>query len=290
MQRLSVSEVTTRDWTFFDDVRQYAAYGINSIGVWRNKIEYTDFECEPKLDYEIVAAHLQDMRMNVSSLTWAGGFTGSCGQTFCDAIDDARTAIYNAYMIGAGCLIIYPGAANGHTKNHALSNIRAALQTLLPYAKDLGIRLGIEPISTRKNPWSFIGNFQDHLDFVRSFNDQQLGLVLDLYHVGQNRRLLHTLEDIKDEIALVQLADTKAANPIDKEKSGAFLDNARCLLGEGNIMIQQWLKKLSEIEYRGEFEIELHGELLSDVDSNERLRHTCDYLLEIPVAAELLKA
>lgn len=288
MQRLSVSELTTRDWTFFDDVRHYAASGINSIGIWRHKIEFNDCDYET-LDYEIVAAHLQDMRMDVSSLTWAGGFTGSCGQTFHEAIKDARDALYNAYMIGAKCLIINPGALNGHTYNHALANLRSALQHLLPIARDLGIRLVLEPVSTRRNPWTFIGDFEQHLNFVRSFNDQQLGIVLDLYHVGQNRRILHDLEDIKDEIALVQLADTKTTTLSDKINAGYRPDNARCLLGDGNIRIHRWLNKLSEIGYQGAFEIELHGEMVEEVDSTERLRHTCDYLMEIPVAAELLK-
>lgn len=288
MQRLSVSELTTRDWTFFDDVRRYAASGINSIGVWRQKIEFNDPD-NATLDYEIVAAHLQDMGMSVSSLTWAGGFTGSCGQSFSEAIADARAALYNAYMIGAECLIINPGAQNGHTLNHALSNVRSALQHLLPIARDLGVRLALEPVSTRNNPWSFVGDFQEHLNFVRSFENDQLGIVLDLYHSGQSRRLLNDLENIKDEIALVQLADTKTTTSTDKLNAGLRPDNARCLLGHGNIRIHQWLNRLAEIDYQGSFEIELHGETIEDVAPSDRLSHTCNYLMEIPVAAELLK-
>ncbi|MFH1927352.1 MAG: hypothetical protein ABIK79_04140, partial [Chloroflexota bacterium] len=37
-RRLSVSEITTRDWTLEEDVRHYAALGFDGIGVWMDKL------------------------------------------------------------------------------------------------------------------------------------------------------------------------------------------------------------------------------------------------------------
>ena len=111
-----------------------------------------------------------------------------------------------------------------------------------------------------------------------------MGLVLDLFHVGTDLRLLRSLAEIKKEIALVQLSDTAG-------QSGEIgvNGNLRCLLGEGIIPIQSWVNNLTEIGYDGAYEVEVHGELLTNVSPWKRLKHTCGYLREIPVAAQLLR-
>ena len=96
MRRLSVNEVTTCGLSYFEDMQQFSKLGINSIGIWRQKIE-TDALDRP-LDYQTVATDLQSNDMTASSLGWAGGFTGSCGKTFCDSVDDARDAIYDCLL------------------------------------------------------------------------------------------------------------------------------------------------------------------------------------------------
>ena len=283
MRRLSVNGATTCGLNYFEDMQQFSKLGISSIGIWRQKIESNAHD--RPLDYEIVATDLQSNDMTASSLGWAGGFTGSCGKTFCDAVDDARDAIYDAYMVGAECVIINPGSQNGHTHKHARNNLSKAIDSLLPVATDLGIRLAIEPVTTRSNPWSFLGDFQSHLDFVRSFSSANFGLVLDLFHVGTDLRLLRSLAEIKKEIALVQLSDCAGHQSGERGASG----NSRCLLGEGVIPIQSWVNNLTEIGYDRAYEVEVHGELLTNVSPWERLKHTCGYLRAIPVAAQLLR-
>ena len=283
MRRLSVNGVTTCGLSYFEDMQHFSRLGISSIGIWRQKIE-TDTDDRP-LDYKIVATDLEANDMTASSLSWAGGFTGSCGKTYCDSVDDARDAIYDAYMIGAECLIINPGGQNGHTNKHARNNLSKAIESLLPIATDLGIRLAIEPVTTKHNPWSFLGDFQSHLDFVRSFNNANLGLVLDLYHVGTDLRLLRSLAEIKKEIALVQLSDIAGRRSGERGVNG----NRRCLLGDGIVPIHSWVNNLTDIGYDGAFEVEVHGELLTNVSPWRRLNHTCQYLRAIPVAAQLLR-
>ena len=39
MPKLSVSEITTKNWTFEQDVRGYAAAGLDGIGLWRDKLD-----------------------------------------------------------------------------------------------------------------------------------------------------------------------------------------------------------------------------------------------------------
>ncbi|MEO8499118.1 MAG: sugar phosphate isomerase/epimerase, partial [Planctomycetota bacterium] len=84
MPRLSINELTTYRWTFEEDVEHYQAAGIQSLAVWRHKL--SDFGEEKGIELLI------DSGLAVSSLQWAGGFTGSDGQSHDDSIADARAA------------------------------------------------------------------------------------------------------------------------------------------------------------------------------------------------------
>jgi len=95
-----MSEVTTFRWSFEQDVFNYVAAGYESIGVWRQKL--ADFGEEAGIDL------LAESGLRVSHLLWAGGFTGSDGRTWNEAIDDACQAIRLAGAMNAGCLIVYP--------------------------------------------------------------------------------------------------------------------------------------------------------------------------------------
>ncbi len=276
MKRLSVSEFSTYRWSFYQDVIQFSLLGCNSIGVWRNKVE--DF------GYEEAAQLLHEMQMSVSSLSWAGGFTGSCGLSYKDSIEDAMNAVYQAHMIGADCLVIHPGGQNGHTKNHARRLFRSAINEVLPFAIDLGIRLAIEPVLTPKNPWNFYCDFQSVLNITRMSQPEHIGIVLDLYHLGHEQKILSSLHQFRDRIALVQLSDTKLATQRDKCPN----DDSRCLLGHGSLLIDQWLKRLVEIDYSGAVEIEIHGREVETMEYQDVLRHACEFLKSTQVPVGML--
>ena len=99
MHQLSVSEFSTYRWTFFQDVIKYSNTGYSSIGVWRTKVE--DYGQAEAVDL------IHEMKLNVSSVNWAGGFTGSDGRSFVEAIDDAVDAIRLTSSLQASCLDIF---------------------------------------------------------------------------------------------------------------------------------------------------------------------------------------
>src|SRR5271167_1707219 len=106
MPRISINEMTTYHWSLLEDVIGYQAAGIRSIGVWRRKL--CDFGEERGIEL------LRESGLNVSSFSSAGGFTGSDGQTFREAVDDALDAVRLAADIRAGCLVVVTGGRAGH--------------------------------------------------------------------------------------------------------------------------------------------------------------------------------
>ena len=211
------------------------------MGLWRTKVSDFGFEEAADLLYE--------MQMSVSSLSWAGGFTGSDGNTFKLSVEDGIEAVYQAHMIGADKLIVHPGGRNGHTESHAMRLVKSGFAELAPFAQDLGVQLLLEPVSTKQNPWNFITNLDSYLDLLNEFSPSELALVLDLFQIGRDQNFSDNMELYSNRIALVQLADGKFVQD----------DFVRCDLGSGLIPLENWLNRLDSLGYEGQFEIELHG-------------------------------
>ena len=207
------------------------------------------------------------MKMSVSSVHWAGGFTGD-GQTFAASIEDAIEAIQLASRMEASCLVIHPGARNGHTTKHDLRLFDSALNRLVPIASDYGVKLVLEPIPAKqKSPWTFIENFEETLAILDRYSSRHLGLVLDLHHVGFLPNVIERLDQFVDRIELVQLADRDLAD-----------QNAHRLpLGQGQLPFVAWLSRLQQLGYAGLFELEVHGRAMDGIDYYSMLNATREF-------------
>ena len=90
-------------WSLQSDLAAYRRAGVQAIGVWSPKL--TEF------DEERGIGMIHDSGMSVSSLSWAGGFTGDHEISFDDAIDDALEMIRLAASIGAKSLVMLSGGS-----------------------------------------------------------------------------------------------------------------------------------------------------------------------------------
>lgn len=266
MHQLSVSEFSSYRWSFFQDIVKFANLGFNSVGLWRSKV--ADF------GFEKAAELIDEMQISVSSLSWAGGFTGSEGTSHRDAIEDAIEAVYQAHMVGADKLIVHPGARNGHTETHAMRLLKQALNEITPIACDLEVTLLLEPTVAVKSPWSFISSIGNYAEILSEYPKSELGLVLDLFHIGCNQEMATQIPNLIDRIKLVQLADGRF-------NAGEF---SRCELGQGIIPIEGWMESLANYEYEGDFEIELHGYEFENTDYATVLNNTRDFVTEVSMA------
>ena len=156
MVRLSMNELTTFRWPFDEDVRHYAAAGFDAIAVWRQKV--SDFGEEKAIEL------LEDSPLSVSTLLWAGGFTGSDGRTHTESVEDALEAVQLAGDLKANSLVVYTGSRSGHTHNHAKRLFRHAVEALLPCATECGVTLAIEPMHAGcASAWTFLTDLDETL-------------------------------------------------------------------------------------------------------------------------------
>ena len=251
IDRLSVSEFTTHRWNFCQDVVRYASEGINRIGIWRTKMD--DFDRDEAIDL------LLEMKMNVSSVHWAGGFTGADGRKFVDAVDDGVGAVQLAAQVGADCLIVHPGAQNGHTDRHARRIFCSAIDNLAQAAADYGTRIALEPMPHQpSSSWTFYNRFAEYLDIVSAFDSEYVGLAIDLFHVGHLAEAYDRIPEYVDRLSVVQIADRNISKPHVSQSKGRNVEN-RLIPGEGSVQIDRWIDKLNRHGYRGAYELEVHG-------------------------------
>ena len=233
-RRISICQFSTFKWTLFEDLARYQTHGFDSIGVWRRKVE--DEGCDAAIDA------IYENKMSVSSVQWAGGFTGD-GSSFAEAIEDAIESIEFASRVGADCLIVHPGSRNGHTTSHAMRLLTMALDRLLPVASDYGVQLALEPtLGPTSNPWTFFESFEQTLEVLQKYPAQFLGLALDLYYVGFDSEVYESLAEFGNRISLVQLADRQRESAVAESNR-----KGRLALGEGDLPIKKWLQALYAI-------------------------------------------
>jgi sugar phosphate isomerase/epimerase len=244
MAGLSVNEMTTYRWSFEEDVTHYREAGIEAIGVWRRKL--ADFGEDKGIEL------LSASGLRVSNLLWAGGFTGSDGHSYQESLSDAEEALELAGAMGAGTLVVYSGARNGHTQNHARRLFASALEELLPRAEQANVVMAVEPMHRGcADEWTFLTSLDEALSLVESIDNPYLKLAFDTYHVGHDSQIVDRIASIAPRIGIVHLGDS--ISPPDREQN-------RCCLGEGTLPLSDIVRAFRRAGYQGYFDVELIGE------------------------------
>lgn len=264
MLRLAINELTTYRWTLEQDLESYRQAGINGIGVWRQKL--TDYGVQQGVELVFESG------MEVSSLQWAGGFTGNDGSSHRESIQDGFDAIELAAAIQANCLTTYTGGRGGHTRSHAKRLAVSAIRELANYASDLDVTLAIEPMHRGcGRDWTFLHDLDRSLEFLDAVDCDNVKLLFDTYHFGGRPDILDKIPMLTDRIALVQLGDALGQ---------PFGEQDRCPLGHGELPLQDIVQCLQESGYDGFYEIELLGQQIEVLDYASLLDQSCNAIFD----------
>lgn len=232
--------MTTYRQSFVEDVLNCRAAGIRRIGVWRRKLE--DFGVDRAVEV------LRDHAVAVSSVSWGGGFTGANGLSFDEAVDDTRTAIFQAARLRAHALTIVSGGRAGHIHSHARRLLLDGLAATVEIAAEHRITLALQPMAAEySNEWTFLDSLREALEIVRAFDHPFLGLAVGTCHIWQQDEILELLEASAPCVATVQMSDWTHQRE----------DDRRRLPGEGSVPLQAMVRALQRGGYRGDFEIDV---------------------------------
>lgn len=242
--RVSISELSMMRWDLATEVEALSSLGFGGVSLWRTKLS----------DVGVAEARrlLRRRGIRVSSLQWAGGFTGSDGRTFRESVDDAWDAVRTAAALGCGVLVVHPGCRGGHTLGHAHRLLCEAMERLAPAALDRGVRLAIQPFHPASAAGcGFLTRVSTALEWIDRFDHPGVGLALDLWQFGGEPGLVGLLPDLVDRLAVVKLADREGCPAADRE---------RLPPGEGSLPLESLVGTLVARGYRGWCEYEVVGE------------------------------
>lgn len=258
MPALSINQLTTYRWTVDEDVYFAQRAGFDAIGLWRRKV--ADFGEARTLEL------LADSQLRVSSLGWAGGFTGGDGRSLDESIRDGLAAVGAAERLGAECLIVVAGGQNNHIRPHRNRLFRQALDELLVAAEVADVVLAIKPMHrTCADEWTFQNDLVEALGLVGQYRTPHLKLVYDHYHFPELVDHPALLADLVPQLALVQLGDTRVPHTIEQE---------RCPLGAGVLPVWETVAALRQAGYNGVFDVELMGAEIEAADYQRLLDRT----------------
>jgi sugar phosphate isomerase/epimerase len=249
MFHAAVSQLTAPRWELSEELPRLAARGFDALAVWRHKLS--------DLGPAESRRQLERFGVRVSSVQWAGGFTGGDGRTFEESVADAAEAIEWAAALNSPVVVLHSGCRGGHTRSHARRLLVEAVELLAPRAMHAGVRLAIKPLHrTTASRCSFLTRLVEALELVDILVERRqshacVGLAIDLWHFGDDPDLGSLLPLLVDRTAIVQVADRIGLPTADHERLPA---------GRGTLPLEEVVAAFIDHGYRGDFELDPVGE------------------------------
>jgi len=244
MLHASISEITTLRWDLGREIDHLVRHGFDAIALWRTKVSDDGIDAS--------RSRLQRAGIRVSSLRWAGGFTGCDGRSWRESVSDGHDAIDAAARLGSPTLVVHTGCRGGHTVSHARRLVRDALGTLACHARREGVTLAVKPFhSAIAAGCGLPGGWAAALELVEEFGDPAVGLALDAWQFTHESSFLAALPEITPHLALVHVADGFGAPDPESE---------RLPPGLGGLPLADLVGGLLDAGYDGDIEFDLVGE------------------------------
>lgn len=244
--KLAVNQFTTlHQWTLPQAIEGYARHGVPAIGIVRDKLREVGLPAAVRL----LRAH----RMRVTCYCIGGLLTDSDPGRFQANLAQTKQAIDEAAELSADCVVFVAGGLPQGSKD--LDGARArcleGLDLLLPYAKESGVTLALEPlhpmICASRSCLSTLAQANDWIELLQA--GPELGIVVDVYHVWWDPQLEREIARAAGRIVSFHVCDW-LMNTTDLR-----LD--RGMMGDGVIDIRRIRELVEATGYDGFREVEI---------------------------------
>ena len=189
--------------------------------------------------------------MTVTGLCRGGMFTAADDAGRRAALDDNRRAVDEAAAIGAQCLILVVGALPKGSRDiaDARKQVRDALAALLPYARQAGVPLAIEPLHPMFAADRACVNTLAHANDLCDELGDGAGVAVDTYHVWWDPDLANQIARAGKRILAYHVNDWLVPT------TDLLLD--RGMMGDGVIDLRGIRAMVEATGYRGHCEVEI---------------------------------
>ena len=257
IERLSINQITVKNWSFEQTVDGLARHGIGWLGAWLDPVAEYGVDRAAKL--------LRDNDIRVSSVCRAGFFTGKNP----DGGGLDRTANERAVELTAalGCDVLYLVSGGVRDDLDLVASRQAVtdgIAELVPYAAAAGVRLAVEPLHPMMcAERSVVVTLENSLDIIEQFDSAHVGLAIDTYNVWWDPDLYDAVARAGDRTISYQVCDWLVPQP-----HPTF---GRGVPGTGAIDIPAITRAVDTAGYTGPIEVEIFNERIWATDPDEVL-------------------
>ncbi|MFH8481108.1 sugar phosphate isomerase/epimerase family protein [Streptomyces sp. NPDC018055] len=252
LSRLSLNQETIKQWSLPELAEGCAKAGIGKVGLWRAPVQAYGVERTARL--------IADAGLSVTSLCRGGFFTALDPEERARALDDNRRAVDEAAALSTDTLVLVSGGLPPGSRDlyGARERVADALAELAPYAAERGVRLAIEPLHPMfASDRCVVSTLGQALDIAERFPTEQVGVVVDTYHVWWDDRAPAEIAraGAAGRIHSFQLADWITPLP-----AGVLLGRGQ--LGDGSVDFRAFRREVEAAGFDGPIEVEIFNEAL----------------------------
>ena len=234
----SISQVSTLAASFADDVRAYAAAGVDGIGIWEIKLDDTSLD-------EFHASGLGSATAvpaipSVHPLPLLPG-----PDTVRERVDSLLRSLEVLASYEPAAILCFTGPGDRET---AVRGVREVARE----AERLGLRLAVEPFQAEGiESWSILNTLDDAAQFVEEVGSDAVGIQFDVWHLWNAEDVL---EEIRRHAALV------AGVHVDdwRQPTRGWAD--RVLPGDGAADLPAILGVLEDAGWEGFYDLEIFSD------------------------------
>lgn len=234
--RLSLSEISTVNASFEEDLRAYAAAGFEGIGIWESKLGEGSLEA-----FRASGLRAANCVPGVPSiLPIPGVIPGPADVEERVAALCASMARLAAYEPESVLVLTGPGGPR--------SAVVDGLRRVAEAAREADVRLGLEPVHpSQRELLSTATSIDEALDLLDEAGLDDVGVLVDWYHVWDSPSVIQNLQQHTSRIAGVHVCD----RPADPKRTD------RILPGEGVSRPERLVAALRSAGWDGSLDVEI---------------------------------
>lgn len=204
--RLSLSEISTVSSSYAEDVAAYAAAGFDGIGIWEVKLPGDDTVNRALLRKAGLAASNCVPKVPSFLPLRIPGLEGPSDPA--ERLDALCASVRRLARYDPESIVCLSGPLDGRSEAEGRAVVIEGLQTVADVARDVGVPLGFEPVHrSQRAVVSFVNSIEDAVSILDEAGLDDVGLLLDLYHVWDDPRVLDFIGRASQRIAGVHVAD-----------------------------------------------------------------------------------
>jgi sugar phosphate isomerase/epimerase len=241
--RLSLSEISTAEASFSEDLVAYRAAGFEGIGLWQYKLggDYVA-ERDALRGAQLVPTNCVPL---VPTILPNPVMEGPDDPD--ERIESICASVAYFANFRPASVLCLTGPVGRFGEAEARRIVVDGLQAAGEVARDAGVTFGLEPIhDSERETFSFVHTISEALELLDEAGLDDIGVMVDTYHVGDTENVLEELERHVDRVAGLHVAEWS-----DDGSEG------RALPGEGVGRTRELVETLRRAGWDGWLDVEI---------------------------------